>query len=578
MLAAGAALVGAAAILAARGGPARASHDGTMWVDGKTDVWVQNIDPEQLANIFVDFYPEAGDPPPPREVARQLQALAWPPTALQPGNSMSFRSPATAEGLGELGRYAVIAHSNRCTAGISRTVEPFTGAAVAYNNIEVGNSIIVPLVALGFSQPTDISSIISVQSTEKTPRIPINATLFSKTYHLITPGREPVYATVRNSPVAASLPDTNTGGTWFVDAAEDFALPVNPNPPGPLVGTFGWVRIQAPPGRPADPAQRFHIGAQSSLNLRTVNTAVSAHTAVSESHKARTLYVPLFRYGFPLSPWETTGISVVNPGPSPVRVRLTYFGSDLPGHACQGQTVVHRDAAGQESAITIPANDSAVFFQIKDNPDGNIGAPGNTGDANLPLGCFGSAMIEVQNAQGGPAGPNDGVIAMVNDFSVDARGRALNASAFAAVRPEDTSTRVAVPMLRHDRTVEPGQTLPRVATSIQVMNVHPTDRPANVTVRFYPKARDYDAAQSPGPSPVLAGPVTQAVRWRRAHTFWSGAIPGIRDQVGFEGAAVIESDARVAVVVTIHEFGADSVSYNGIKADQLDVNCQPVNP
>jgi len=521
---------------------AMAAYAEAVWVDGETDIWVQNIDRNENANVLADFYPVTGAPP--------TTILA--PDLLAPGETFAFRSPFNP--VGAIGQFAVIVRSNRRTAAVNRTREPITGAAVMYNNVDVADSLVVPLVALAFSNPTDVTSIISVQSTEKNPNLRLTAELFSKTYYRQLQGTQFSYLARPNTPIVVStFPNRNTGGTWQVDLTQpefdDAIADQQPSPaPGINTGTLGWMRIKpeqiAACAQVDDPDKVCKIGAESFINLRTVNTAVSGFAGVPESHKSRRLFMPLFRANF----FGTTGFSIVNPGPNAVRIKTTYLGADQSTDpACRGQSFVHRAPDGSDT-IAIPANDSVVLFHIPGNPPPP--APGNVGNSTLPSGCFGSAIVEV--VQG------DGVLGMTNDFSVDRNGLPKTAAAYIAKRAEDSATRVGVPMVLHDATRSPGQSTPRITTSVQVMNTE--DRPASVTVTFREKPFGQLSTPIPPPAAVTIPP-------RQSHTFWTGAEPSVRDRTGFEGSAIVESSAKVAVIVTVAEFGRDSVTYNGISAE-----------
>lgn len=548
----GAAVTGLAAGLTAVAGPVQ-RHAGAQpaqpqvgWVDGRTDVWVQNLDPNQPATVRVDYYPMAGVPP-----LTAPEEMLQPVMLLWPGQSSVFRyrspRPPTDPGtpglpFGELGQYAVIVNSIRRVATLNHTVEPFTGAAVMYTNVDVAPEIVVPLMTRSFSRPADMTSIVSIQSTETNPMTTVEATVYSKTYF-----QEPIsgqYDPPRlNAPVSRTLSAVNTGGSWMTDLSTwDEFTPFERTPPNRvLVGTVGWMRLRTP-----NAATR--VGAEAFSNLRSINTAVSGYAGVPVGLKTMRYYLPLFRGLFD----GITGLSIVNPDATrTARVRLTYFGSDLPGHGCPGQAPTTHIAPDGSDTIPVPPNENVVLYQLP----GNAVAPANVGRFPLPASCFGSAMLEVTEG--------DGVVAMMHDVRVERGPGGVNvvrsASGYMPVRQEDAARRTAVPVVRHDSTRVPGARVPRVATGIQVMNVDPANRPANVQITFLDLGGNrIDAAAS-----------ARVVGWRRAHTWWTGAVPGISDRAPglFEGSAVIESDVPVAVVVSIATVQADSVTYNGFGAE-----------
>ena len=62
------------------------------------------------------------------------------------------------------------------------------------------------------------------------------------------------------------------------------------------------------------------VGVQAFMDIENITKAVYAYEGVPAEQAAATLYAPLFRNDF----YGTSGISVVNPGTSPVQVTVTY--------------------------------------------------------------------------------------------------------------------------------------------------------------------------------------------------------------------------------------------------------------
>ncbi len=560
-----AAMLGLAVLVAAAGLVRAQGTGGVVWVDGVADLWFQNADPTWPANLHIDFYPVPGDPSAPLPLPPCNTSPApctFSPSPLLPFETIALVSPFNR--LGNLAQYAVIARSNRHTAAVNRTREPITGAAVMYNNVQVAPSIVVPLVTLAYTSPTDVTSIVSIQSTEKNPRLPITATLYSKTYFQILNGTQREYQARKNDAIGLGEPDRWTGGTWLVDLTDPrIATPIaalpSPTPPAGAVpirqyGSTGWMRIQPataaplPPGTPPPTAER-QVGAESFLNLRRVNTAVSGFAGVPEDHKARKLFMPLFRADFA----GITGFSIVNPGPRELRIKATYYGSpQAPKSDCRNQTFIHyANKAGTIGTIPIQSNENIVLYHLPGDPPPV--APGSVGNPRLPAGCFGSAVVEVVDDGGDPGA---GIIAMVNDFSVDAGGIPRTADAYMPTRLVDADGLVAVPVIEHDGTLRAG--LPSKHSSLQVMNVDPSVPNAQVTVKIIPATDPEMPPAAPLP------PITVTIPQYQAHTFWTGSIPALAGLKDFTGSAVIESDAKLAVVVTVAEFSRDSTAYSGI--------------
>jgi len=162
-------------------------------------------------------------------------------------------------------------------------------------------------------------------------------------------------------------------------------------------------------------------------------------------------------------------------------------------------------------------------------------------------------VVEVVDNGGDPGA---GIVAMVNDFSVDGGGIPRTADAYMPTRLIDADARIAVPMLEHNAELRGG--LPTKHSSLQVMNVDPSGRTARVTATFFPA----------GGAPVT---VAADVPSLKAHTFWTGSTPGISGMTNFNGSAIVKGDipgvaggAKLAVVVTVAEYSRDSSAYSGI--------------
>jgi hypothetical protein len=249
---------------------------------------------------------------------------------------------------------------------------------------------------------------------------------------------------------------------------------------------------------------------------------------VPAEQAAPKLFVPLFRNDF----YGTTGISVVNPGTSPVQVTVTYYGSPFSTAAdCkENATFVH--AGGPQ---TIAAGSSGVFYQ------GNIAIPG-TGASGLPKGCLGSATIQ---ATGG------NVLAIVNDADL-AKG---TSAAFNAVSEAGTAKKVALPLYRNKHTGD------QLSTGIQAMNSG--TGPANVTLEI----KDDKGTVISG---SCGGQCTQTIAPNASYTWYPPSMSSQNQYAGNYGSATLTSTQPLAVIVNdASAIGTkDAAIYNGIKADQ----------
>lgn len=518
------------------------------WGGGNTSVWVQNLDPRRNATIIARFYQVPGDPPqPPIEIVRR---------DVEPWAVTIFDSPQ-AEGApvaaGQLDQYALIIESDRKVAAINHTEEPFSQSAVAYTDSPIAREVVVPLALRGFSKQeggTEVSSLVSVESV--TPTQALRATFFSKMWSWELENRLRSYRSQPNAPVTIAPTGRGEGGTWAIDLDAP-AFDEGPKPPR-YEGSVGWLLLEAEPEN--------KLAAQSFINLQMINSAptgydsfaVSSFAGIPLEQRSNRLFVPLFRSRF----YGITGISVVNPDASrALKLRATYYVSPLSGPRCGPQTgtaVAHLGADGSE-LIDIGPRENVVLYQFgRDDPENTppVRAPGSVGDPRLRPDCFGSAVLEVD-----PATPGS-VVAMVNDFLV--RPPVATADAYQALRFEDASATVAVPMVRHDASRPAGSLYPAAATGIQIMNVD--DTPADVTVRFVNAVGRFDAGGR-------LGSTTRRILPSEAATIYTGSVPELAGRRDYLGSAVVESAAgqRLAVSVTIVRAGKDSVSYEGLRAE-----------
>jgi hypothetical protein len=261
------------------------------------------------------------------------------------------------------------------------------------------------------------------------------------------------------------------------------------------------------------------IGVQSYIDFASSDRAVVAFEGVPTDRAATRLFAPLIRkqfFGY------DTGISVVNPGAEEAVVSVRYRGAPAGGlSSCMGLEIEH-------GPLTIAGGSSAVFYQ----------GPG--GGSGLPDGCVGSAVIEASRP----------VLAVV----VDSLHFTDQSAAHNAVRAEDGSTRIALPLVRRQHVAAW-----KLTTGIQVMNVG--ERPANVALTI---------AGDQGRVLTGCGAACYAtIAPRESHTFYPGAAGLTVLPAGAFGSAVLSSDEPiVALVNDASETGAvDAASYVGIKAD-----------
>ena len=442
---------------------------------GTSGIQIQNLDASQDAQIVSDFYNQKGG---------GAISIARPNIAA--GSAANIYLPA--ESSLTNGAYAAIISADRQIAAIARTDWNNTGGAAIYSNVQPGTDVSLPLAAKGYAGQTTLASIQNTD-TSQSASVTVDFYIAGET-------------TAAASATIQILPGTS----------QTIDLGKSPNFAAVPDGSLGSMKISS---------TSIPVGVQAFMDIETQDKAVYAYEGVPSEQAADTLYSPLIRNGF----FGTSGISVVNPGASPVDVTVTYYAS--PGaDSCSG-TYVHNNGAQ-----TIAAGSSAVFYQ------GNV-AGLDTGDSTLPVGCFGSAVIE---SSGG------NVLAIVNDADLGAG----TSAAYNAVSQAGGATKVALPLFRKEHVAQ------KLTTGIQAMNIGSS--PANVTLSV--------AGDGIGTIPASLANATIAPNASQ-NWFPSGAAEWDFVPSNSYGSATIESDQPIIVIVNDFSTNgmSDSAIYNGIKAD-----------
>jgi hypothetical protein len=443
---------------------------------GETGIQVQNLDQSDQAAVAADFYRSRG--------AHQATIQVGNVPPMSAANIWLPDEDAL-----PTGAYAAIINADKQIAAIARTDWKESKAAAIYSNVLPGMEISLPLAVREFFGQ---SSLVSIQNTDQTAEATARVQLYES-----------------GSPAAAFDQSYNIppGTSITLDLGADLEF-----------NALGedWLGS-------ATISSATEIGVQSFVDVTSSEKAVYAFEGVPSEMASDVLYAPLFRANQLANPRDPnsccldTGISVVNPGTSPVQVTIDYYGADHPDNAgCRNTTATSPE-------VTIQPKSSHVFYQ------------GTPGAQNLQPNCFGSARI---NATGG------GVVAIVND----AQNGSQTAAAFNAVTAAQGATTVALPLYRRGHV--------GLTTGISVMNVG--SESANVTVAFTPNG----ASQ-----PVACTGCSATVAPNATAIFWPPSLQGVPD--GSFGSATIQSSQPVAVIVNdFSTSGAiDMATYNGIKAD-----------
>lgn len=457
---------------------------------GETGIQIQNLDQAESTTVSADFYRQAGP-----------LVANIPVGVVAAGAAANIYLPSQPQL--PTGSYAAIINADKQIAAIARTDWPSSGGAAIYSNVMPGLDVALPLAVRKYARDATgngQSSLVSIQNTDEANNAVATVEIYAK-------GSASASFT-QNYDI---LPGTSI--TLDLEMGTEFAV---------LGDEFlGSIRVKS----------ATELGVQSFVDIVNSDKAVYAFEGVPAENAAAMLFAPLFRgnqhpvMGNPGSGRLDTGISVVNPGSTPVQVQITYYGADnaSAAPACRGATFL-------SPTVEILGNSSHVFWQ------------GATAEQGLPAeDCFGSAVI---NATGGE------VLAIVND----AQNFNLTSAAFNAVTADQAGTTVALPLYR--RTHAGG-----LSTGLSVMNVGNAE--ATITVAFT------QALAGGGTQPVSCPTgCTQSVGPNQTAVFWPPSISALQNNT--YGSAVVNSNQPVAVIVNdVNVDGSvDMATYNGIKAGQ----------
>lgn len=440
---------------------------------GATGINVQNLDSAQTATVVADFYKQGGGP---------AVSINLPPISPLSAYNIYLPQEATLTN----GAYAAIISGDRQLAAIARTEWAASGGAALYSNVAPSTTVALALATKGYFGQ---SSLVSIQNTDSNQQATVTVKLFQ---------------TGNASAVMTKQ--------YTIEKGTSVTLDLGNNPdfitlPASFLGSM-TVESATP------------VGVQSFVDFENSEKAVYAFEGVPAEQAADTLYAPLFRNAFS----GTTGISVVNPGTTPVQVNVAYAGTL---GACKGQNFT-------QGPGNIAAGSSMVFYQ------GGTVAGGPT--MPLPTNCAGAATI---TASGGK------VLAIVNDASGNP-GNPTTSAAYNAVSVDQGAKKVALPLYRKMHTSA------QLTTGIQAMNIGTAT--ARATIAF-----TYGGTTVSG---ATCGADCQAtIPVGGAYTWYPPSIAALAS--GQYGSAFIDSDQPLAVIVNDASLNGvmDAAIYNGIKAD-----------
>lgn len=425
---------------------------------------IQNLDESHDATVVVDFYQQGGS-------SAVAGMAGFPPVEvvlprIPPGSGGSVYLPAEPQ-LSQ-GAYAAVAMADRAIGLVSQLQWPETGALITHRSPEPGTELILPLVTKDYMGQT---SYVTIQNTDPSAAATV-------TVDLMAMGELEPIETIEKTVEAGSSITMKAGGPGLL-------VPQRPN-------FLGWMRLRS----------ETQIVGHSLVELEGTSGAAYDIAAVPAEKANARLFAPLLQHAW-AAPGEertmTTGLSVLNPGPHPVGVTLTYYG-------------VAGDCAGQvyTEDKQVASGSSVVFYQGLSSPDGSV----------LPSNCAATGVVE---ADGGP------VLAEVQQ-TMGAGGTAqASAAAYGAVHVEEGAKRVMLPVYRRNHF---GRT-----TLVQVMNLG--DETAEVSIEFLDSAR--------GLLPGCGETCRATIPPKGGHAWWPASIDALPDD-SF-GTAQVEGDQPLAVVV-----------------------------
>lgn len=328
-------VLGAALLLLGPTPPMAAGPAGTDGISGAgaSGVQIVNLDPDEAAEVSIDFFSQSGRPPVTlqRTLPAQGVASVYLPSeaALRPG------------------AYSAIARSDRPIDLLVRHDWPASGGAVIENRVGIGTELILPWAAKDYFGQT---SVILLQNTNTLAAA--NATL---TYFMGAQG-----ATVADMSL-----NLQPGTSASIDMGKHPSLESIPT------GSLGWMRLTS------DQPMALSSIVDLATSEKGVYSVEGGPPAEMSGTRLSAALVANAFVGATGAVSQTTGISVLNPGDQETSVLLRYSGA---AGSCAGLALQH-------GPFDVPAKGMLVFYQ------GNVAAV-PTGDSGLPAGCAASALIE----------------------------------------------------------------------------------------------------------------------------------------------------------------------------------------
>jgi hypothetical protein len=473
---------------------------------GESGVQIQNLDTDNSAQVTVQLWNQNGSDP--------IEISATGGDTVEAGAARNYYLPII-DGV-DAGAYAMIASADKAIAAIARTDWSASGGAALYSSVDPGSDVTLPLVVSDYAGQT---SQFSIQNTNTTDSITdVDITLLGR--GLTSPVAE---LTDQEIPAGTSVSYDVTPATFGVASFPDTGDPGVP-------GFVGSIRITS----------STDLVVQSFIDIPGT-PGVTGFSGVASDSAASTLYCPLIRANY----YGDTGISVVNPGGSPVDVDITFYadaGSPNSGTYTQELSVegdsseVAFQGCGGNSRATptnLPGGDQAC----------SVGNPTPT-----HTGFYGVAKLE---ATGG------NILAVVNDTTFGNGWSVEAQSTYNCATAANAGQEFALPLVRRFHLQDT-----QLTTGIQIQNT--TGGPVTVSL---------DLVNWDGTSQSSSNPDDIVIPPNGSGNFWNGNLTGLPTVppefggYGWFGSAVLSADGDVVVVVSDEGFGStavDSANYNAL--------------
>lgn len=461
---------------------------GVLDLAGMTGVSITNLSSDTAADVTVDFVSQTGN-----------GSASVTRTGVMPGAQTAIFLPAE-PGLADHDVLAARVSASQPVAAVAQSQWPATSHMAMYNAPHPATDVVVPWLLNAYAGQT---SIVSIQNTDAANGAAVSIDFM---------------ANGQTTPIETLGFPLGPGG------ATTFSLGTHPQlanlPTGSaLEAGLMWARVTA--DRP--------ISVVTTVAQTTARHAVYHLAGVPAGEAITEGYAPMLFRSYAVDPNDagagtlTSGVTVLNPGTSPVGVKLTYRGADVLGrsHACAGQSIAHTTANGDVTTTVAPGA-LVSFYQ------------GNTALSHLPENCAVSGVFEITGGE---------VIAAASVIN----GVSGSLAGYAIVTDAIGDSNVHLPIVRRQHTTG------LFSSPIQVQNLG--DATASVTLHV---------RNSRGAAINCGADCTATIPSHGSRLWWPTDIAAW--PAGEFGDATVASDQPVAAVVMDMSFNDmfDMTAYRGL--------------